>query len=171
MTREEFTVGDAGEPDADGICAIYNQAVRETFSIWSEAETTPALRRSWMMSRQANGFPVIVARSAANGAVLGYGSYGVFRDFPGFSKTVEHSVYVAPQAQRQGVGRAILTHLIDRAQTNGVSSMVGAVDSTNGASIALHRKLGFEQQGLLLGVGYKFGRKLDLVFMVRQIEI
>jgi len=51
--------------------------------------------------------------------VLGYGSFGVFRDFPGYVKTVEHSVYVAPAAQRRGVGRAILAELGDMRQGEG----------------------------------------------------
>ena len=169
--RSGFQVVDASPRDIAGICNIYNQAVRETYSIWSETETTPELRRRWMETRRADGFPVLAARSSGAGdTVLGYGSFGTFRDFPGFSKTVEHSVYVAPEAQGQGVGRALLGALINAARQRGLSAMVGAIDSTNEASLALHAKLGFEEQGRLSGVGHKFGRRLDLVFMVRQVD-
>lgn len=169
--RIEFSIVDAAARDIVGICDIYNQAVRETFSIWSETETTPELRKRWMDMRRADGFPVLAARDGGpDGTVLGYGSFGVFRDFPGFSRTVEHSVYVAPPAQGRGVGRALLGALIEAARQRGLSAMVGAIDSTNEASLALHRKLGFEEQGRLTGVGRKFGQRLDLVFMVRQVE-
>ena len=47
--------------------------------------------------------------------------------------------------------------------------MVGGVDSSNAASIRLHEQAGFEIQGQLKGVGRKFGRRLDLVFMVKQL--
>jgi phosphinothricin acetyltransferase len=166
----DIKVIDATEAHLPGIVAIYNHAVHETFSIWSEAETTLDLRTAWMAARRGAGFPVIVAIDPARpGDVLGYGSFGVFRDFPGYVKTVEHSVYVAPAAQRRGVGRAILAALIQRAKSMGLSAMVGGIDSANAASIALHEKAGFETQGNLKGVGRKFGKSLDLVFMVKAL--
>lgn len=165
-----FEIIDASEAHLPGIVAIFNHAVRETFSIWSETETTLDLRRAWLKARNSAGFPVIVAVDPAKpNEVLGYGSFGVFRDFPGYVKTVEHSVYVAPSAQRRGVGRAILEELVKRAQAKGLAAMVGGIDSANAGSIALHEQAGFEFQGNLKGVGRKFGKSLDLVFMVKAI--
>lgn len=162
---------DAEDAHLAGITAIYNQAVRETYSIWSETETTVELRRQWMRNRRASGFPVIVALDSADRArVLGYGAYGVFRDFPGYIHTVEHSVYVAPDAQRRGIGRALLGELITRARAAGLETMVGGIDSENRASLALHEALGFERQAWLKGVGTKFGKRLDLVFMVKALR-
>lgn len=170
MDRTHFEIVDAQESHLPGILSIYNQAVRETLSIWSETETTLDARRAWRASRLNAGYPVLAAIAAdAPDTVLGYASYGVFRDFPGYIGTVEHSVYVAPAAHRQGVGRALLEELIERARLAGYVVMVGGVDSTNQASIALHESLGFQNQGCLKGVGRKFGKSLDLVFMVRAI--
>jgi L-amino acid N-acyltransferase len=163
-------VVDATEAHLPGIRDIFNQAVRETFAIWSETETTLEQRRAWLATRTGAGFPVVVAIDPERpDGVLGYGSFGVFRDFPGYVKTVEHSVYVAPSAQRRGVGKAILAALIQRAKSAGLSTMVGGIDSANAASIALHEQAGFEIQGNLKGVGRKFGKSLDLVFMVRAL--
>lgn len=161
---------DAEEEHLPGIMAIFNHAVRETFSIWSETETTLEQRRSWLEARRKAGFPVLVAVDPARpDDVLGYGSFGVFRDFPGYVKTVEHSVYVAHQAQRRGLGRALLAALIEQARARGFEAMVGGIDSANAASIALHEAAGFELQGKLKGVGRKFGKRLDLAFMVKQL--
>lgn len=165
-----FKIIEASEAHLPGIVAIFNHAVRETFSIWSETETTIELRKAWLAARNGAGFPVVVAVDPARPTdVLGYGSFGVFRDFPGYVKTVEHSVYVAPSAQRRGVGRAILADLVQRARAMGLSAMVGGIDSANAASIALHEEAGFELQGKLKGVGRKFGKALDLVFMVKAL--
>lgn len=170
MDRAQFQIINADETHLPGIQAIYNQAVRETFSIWSESETTLEARRAWRESRLNAGYPVLVAVDADNSqTVLGYASYGVFRDFPGYVNTVEHSVYVDPSAHRQGIGRALLTALIERARGAGLSVMVGGVDASNDGSIALHEALGFENQGCLKGVGRKFGQSLDLVFMVKTL--
>ncbi|MEY2757621.1 MAG: L-methionine sulfoximine/L-methionine sulfone acetyltransferase [Pseudomonadota bacterium] len=161
---------DAEDAHLPGIAAIFNHAVRETFSIWSEAETTVDLRRQWMDARLAAGFPVVVAVDpAAPLDVLGYGSFGTFRDFPGYARTVEHSVYVAANMQRRGIGGMLLAELVVRARGKGMEAMVGGVDSSNAASIRLHEQAGFEIQGQLKGVGRKFGRRLDLVFMVKQL--
>ena len=166
----ELKIIDADEQHLPGIMAIFNHAVRETFSIWSETETTVDQRRVWMEARRKAGFPVLVAIDPARPLdVLGYGSFGVFRDFPGYIKTVEHSVYVSPAAQRRGVGQAILAALIEQARARGLKAMVGGIDSANAASIALHEKAGFEIQGNLKGVGRKFGKTLDLVFMVKAL--
>ena len=165
-----FDIVPAGEAHLRGIAAIYNQAVRDTFAIWSEVETTIELRRGWLQMRKAAGFPVLAAVDPTNPAdVLAYGSFGVFRDFPGYAKTVEHSVYVAPQAQRRGVGKALLAALVAEARNRGHAAMVGGIDSANAASIALHQQAGFEVQGTLKGVGRKFGKSLDLVFMVKAL--
>lgn len=170
MVRAQFQITNADESHLPGIQAIYNQAVRETFSIWSETETTLEARRLWRESRLNAGFPVLVAVSPNDPhEVLGYASYGVFRDFPGYINTVEHSVYVDPAVHRRGVGRALLTALIERARASGLAVMVGGVDASNQGSIALHESLGFENQGCLRGVGRKFGKSLDLVFMVKAL--
>lgn len=161
---------DASKRHLPGITAIFNHAVRETFSIWSESETTVELRRTWMAARRAAGFPVIVAIDPAKPEdVLGYGSFGTFRDFPGYVKTVEHSVYIAPAAQRRGIGKSVLAELVKRAKEKGLEAMVGGIDSANAGSIALHEQAGFEVQGNLKGVGRKFGKRLDLVFMVKAL--
>lgn len=170
MVQTPLAIIAAGEAHLPGIQTIFNQAVRETFSIWSEIETTLEQRRHWLHARQDAGFPVLAAVDPARpDAVLGYGSFGPFRDFPGYVKTVEHSVYVAPDAQRRGVGRAILARLIEEARARHLERMVGGVDSSNLASLALHESLGFERQGCLKGVGRKFGKSLDLVFVVKAL--
>ena len=165
-----FEIVDAADAHLPCVMSIFNHAVRETFSIWSEMETTLDQRRTWLATRNGAGFPVLVAVDPARPKeVLGYGSFGVFRDFPGYVKTVEHSVYVAPEAQRRGVGKAILAELVKRAQAKGLAAMVGGIDSANAGSIALHEQAGFEVQGNLKGVGRKFGKSLDLVFMVKAL--
>ncbi len=168
METARFKIVDADPLHMREVCDIYNQAVRETVAIWTDVETTTELRRDWLMARRAASFPVLVAIDTI-GAVLGYGSFGVFRDSPGYSQTVEHSVYVAPSAQRQGVGRALLSALIDKARVRNLETMVGGIDSSNAASIALHESFGFERQGELKRVGRKFGQRLDLVFMVKSL--
>lgn len=71
------------------------------------------------------GYPVLV--SEENGVVTGYASFGDWRNFDGFRHTVEHSVYVHPEHQGKGLGRALLSRLIDEARACGKHVMVAGL--------------------------------------------
>ncbi len=163
-----IAIRDAAADDLPAILAIYNDAVLNTTAIWNDTPADLAGRRAWFDARRAAGFPVIVA--VRGPAVLGYASFGDFRPFEGYRPTVEHSVYVAPDARGQGVGRALVEALLPRARAMGKRVMIGGLDAANAASLALHRKLGFREVGRLPGVGEKFGRRLDLVLVQRDLE-
>lgn len=159
----QIRVRDAGEDDLSGVLAIYNHAVCHSTAIWNEIEVDLENRRGWWRGRTEAGFPVLVAVEATE--VLGYGSYGPFRAFDGYRQTVEHSVYVAEAARRRGVGRALLTALIERARRQGMHVIVGGIAADNEPSLRLHAALGFQESARMPEVGQKFGRWLDLVFM------
>ncbi|UVE17250.1 GNAT family N-acetyltransferase [Pseudomonas sp. LS44] len=159
----------AGETDLPGILAIYNDAVLNSTAIWNETEVDLANRRAWLSERHAAGFPVLVARDA-QGAVLGYASYGTWRSIEGFRHTVEHSVYVRGDQRGQGLGPALMQALIERARAAKLHVMVAAIERENSTSIRLHERLGFVICGQMPQVGRKFGRWLDLTFMQLILE-
>lgn len=161
-------IRDATPADAGAIAAIYNHAVEHTTAVWNEVTVDAANRLRWMEDRQGAGFAVLVA--VEGDVIAGYGAYGAFRAFDGYRLTVEHSVYVAPDAQGRGLGRAILSALMDRAARAGFHAMIGAIESGNTGSLALHRALGFAEVGRLPQVGQKFGRWLDLTLMQKLLD-
>jgi L-amino acid N-acyltransferase YncA len=157
----------AAEADLPAILAIYNDAVLNTTAIWNETSVDIENRRAWFAARRAANFPVLVAD--IDGTVVGYGSFGDFRPFEGYRVTVEHLLYVAAGARGRGWGAALLSALIDEAKKLEKRAMVGGIDAANAPSLALHRKFGFAEVGRLPGVGTKFGRPLDLVFMQKTL--
>ena len=154
----------ATDDDMPALAAIYNDAVRHTTAIWNDAEVDADNRRQWLALRRAAGYPVLVADDGGRG-VLGYASFGDFRAFDGYRHTVEHSIYVRADARRGGVAGQLMAELIAQARARRKHVMVGAIESGNAASIALHRRLGFEEVGRMKQVGTKFGRWLDLTWM------
>ncbi|HEU6442652.1 MAG TPA: GNAT family N-acetyltransferase, partial [Microvirga sp.] len=83
---------------------------------------------------------------------------------------VEDSIYVAPSAQGQGIGRMLLSALIEECVARDFRLMVAVIgDEESKGSIALHRSLGFEPVGILKGIGYKHGRWLSTVLMQRTL--
>ena len=161
-------IRDATEADLPAILAITNQAIAETTAVWNNTPATLAARAAWMRERQGRGLPVLVATDGAE--VLGFASFGDFRPFEGYAATVEHSIYVATTAQRRGVGAALLTALVERAEALGKHVIVGGIEAGNTASIALHARAGFVETARMPEVGRKFGRWLDLVFMQKTLN-
>jgi len=114
------------------------------------------------------GFPYLVAE--VENEILGYAYAGPYRARPAYRFTVEDSVYIAPDAQRQGLGRALLDRLIVESEARGYRQMIAVIgDSAQHASIALHAALGFRMIGTFEAVGWKFGRWLDTVLMQRPL--
>jgi len=162
-------VRDAAAGDIDGIVAIYNDAVLHTTAIWNEKTVDAANRAAWLADRQRVGYPVLVAIDDG-GAVAGYASFGDWRAFDGYRHTVEHSVYVRKDCRGAGIGKTLMVALIDRARRIGKHVLVAGIDAKNAGSIEMHKKLGFEEVGLLKEVGTKFGAWLDLSFLQLTID-
>jgi GNAT superfamily N-acetyltransferase len=100
----------ATEQDIPAITAIFNEAVVNSNAIWTEKQDTEAERLAWMKARLALGYPVLVA--AEGPVVLGYGTFGDFRAFPGYRYSVEHSVYIHVDHRGRGLGRVIVDELV-----------------------------------------------------------
>jgi phosphinothricin acetyltransferase len=116
----------------------------------------------------AGGFPYLVAE--LDGEVAGYAYAGPYRARPAYRFTVEDSIYIARQAQRRGIGRALLDRLLDEAQTRGFRQMIAVIgDSAQTPSIALHTASGFRMVGTFEAVGFKFDRWLDSVLMQKAL--
>jgi phosphinothricin acetyltransferase len=159
-------IRDATEDDLPAILAIYNHVIAHATAVYTETPAPLEDRRAWLKARRAGGFPVLVADDAG---VIGFASFGDFRPWPGYAHTVEHSVHVAEAARGRGVGSTLVRRLIDEARARGKHVMIGGIDAANNASIALHRKLGFVEAGVLREVAQKFGRWLDLLFMQKML--
>lgn len=153
--------------DLPAITDIYNAFLGTTTHEWTETLHTVSERREWLEAKQAAGWPVLVSVDD-DGSVLGWATYGDFRDsqrWPGYRFTIEHSIHVAERAWRRGVGRALVAALVEHARADGKRVLIAAVDSGNQRSIDFHTGIGFREVGRLPGVGDKWGRRLDLVLL------
>jgi L-amino acid N-acyltransferase YncA len=158
----------AAAADIGAITRIYAHAVRfgtASFEIEPPDEAEMARRQRAVVDA---GYPFLVAE--AEGMVLGYAYAGPYRARPAYRWSVENSIYVAPDAQRRGVGRALLDALIAETEQRGFRQMIAVIgDAAQTPSIALHRAAGFRLVGTLEAVGFKHGRWLDTVLMQRPL--
>jgi L-amino acid N-acyltransferase len=160
-------VADATRQDLPQILAIYNDVIRNSTAVYSETEFTMPQAEAWFDGKARSGFPFIVISDSAG--VAGFGTFGEFRAWPCYQHTVEHSIHVRNDRRGQGLGRVLLTALIERAILLEKHVMIAGIDADNAVSIHLHESLRFVAVGHLHQVGFKFGRWLDLVFLERAL--
>lgn len=146
---------------ARAILDIFNEAIANSTALYDYQPRSLASMETWFATKQAGGFPVIGIEDEA-GQLVAFGSFGTFRAWPAYKYSVEHSVYVHQDHRGHGLGLQVMHALIDAARQRQVHAMIGAIDTDNQGSIALHRRLGFSRVGTLPQVGFKFGRWLDL---------
>jgi phosphinothricin acetyltransferase len=164
----DTSVRAASEADIPSITRIYAHAVRHgtasfEFDPPDEAEMTRRMR-----ALLDAGYPYLVAE--IEGVVMGYAYAGPYRTRPAYRYTVENSVYIAPDAHRRGIGRALIDRLIAESEARGYRLMIAVIgDSAQTPSIELHRAAGFRLVGTFEAVGYKFDRWLDSVLMQRPL--
>jgi phosphinothricin acetyltransferase len=159
----------AEEGDAAALAAIYGHHVLHGFGTFEEVPPPPAEMDQRRRAVVAHGLPYLVAEEADR--VLGYAYAAPFRARAAYRYTAEDSIYIAPEAIGQGVGRALLSAVLAACEAMGLRQVVAVIgDSGNAASIGLHRALGFEPAGVGKSVGYKHGRWVDIVWMQKPLN-
>ena len=164
---EGMHIRDAAETDAQAIAAIYAHHVLHGTASY-DIEPPPAeFHRDKIRSVVDAGWPFLVAEE--DGEVAGYAYATQMRPRAAYRFTAEDSIYVHPARMRRGVGRTLLSALIERSARCGFHAMIAVIGGAEPASIGLHSALGFTEAGRLRAVGFKFGRWLDSVYMQRDI--
>jgi phosphinothricin acetyltransferase len=161
-------VRESAEQDLAAIAEIYAHHVRSGLASFEEVPPTLAelqLRRSAVLD---SALPYLVAE--LDGEVAGYAYASGYRSRSAYRYTIEDSVYVADTVRGRGIGAALLAALLERCEAGPWRQMLAVIgDSGNAASIALHRRYGFELVGTFTAVGFKLGRWVDTVLMQRAL--
>lgn len=148
--------------DLPRLLEIYNDIIVNTTAVYDYEPHTIDMRRQWFETKQAQGFPVFVAE--VDGRVAGFSSMGPFRAWAAYKFSVENSIYVATEHRGKGIGKRLLSPVIESSRDMGMHTILAGIDATNEASIRLHKHFGFKEVASFKEVGWKFGRWLDLSF-------
>jgi L-amino acid N-acyltransferase len=148
--------------DLAAVREIYNYYVHTSTCTFQVEPDTAAEREAWFAGR-GPAHPVVVAEAA--GSVLGWAALSPWKERAAYARSVEASVYVHPDHQRRGLGRALLLDLIARARSLGHHVIIGGACTEHPASIALQEAVGFDRVACFREVGYKFGRWLDVAYL------
>ena len=168
MQPEAFRIRDVAAADIPAITAIYAAEVTTNVATFEEVPPSAAEMTARIEKVRGLGLPYIVAERAS--VILGYGYAGPFHARAAYRSTLEDTVYIRPDVHRQGVGRALLSEIIARAEAGGYRQMMALISHVpDSASVALHYALGFRMMGIAQAVGYKHGRWLDVAYMQRAL--
>jgi L-amino acid N-acyltransferase YncA len=102
------------------------------------------------------------------GRVLGWIACSPVSDRCVYAGVVEHSVYVHPDAQGRGVGRALLAALIASTEEAGIWTIQSGIFPENTASLRLHTSCGFRAVGVRERLGRHHGVWRDVTLLERR---
>jgi phosphinothricin acetyltransferase len=145
------------------ILEIFNEAIANSTALYDYQPRNAEWMVNWFAVKTKGSYPVIGLENDA-GELMGFATYGMFRERPAYKYTVEHSIYIATRFRGQGHGRMLLDAVVTAAVRQDYHVMVGGVDASNAASMRFHERMGFTHCGTIAQAGFKFGRWLDLAF-------
>ena len=160
----------SSDADLPAITAIYaHHVLHGTGSFETEPPSVSDMttRRADVLSK---GLPYLVIEQDGKIAGFAYGNW--FKPRPAYRYSVEDSIYMAPELQGKGLGRALLTELMARFEAVGIRKVMAIVgDSANTGSVGIHLALGFTQVGIVDSCGWKFGAWRDIVIMQKTLGL
>jgi L-amino acid N-acyltransferase YncA len=165
-----YVIRDARSTDLPDIREIYNHYVANSTVTFDEDPMTLREWRSKFTYLQKLGMPFIVAVSP-RGQILGYALVSPWKQKRAYRFTVENSIYLGAASTGKGLGRALMTELIDRSRAAGLKEIIAVVaDKGADASIRLHQSFGFTEIGRMGRVGFKFDRWLGTILMQKSLK-
>lgn len=163
----EIKIRDYQKQDCSAVLAIINDAILHSTALYDYNVRNLITQETIFEEKLQKGFPVIVAEM--NNEVIGFGYYSEFRFREAYKFTVEHSVYANKNYIGKGIGKLLLTELIERAKKQNLHTMIGVIDSENTNSIDFHKKFGFKEVGFIKESGFKFNKWLHSVIIQKML--
>ena len=157
----------ARENDAEAVGRIWNEVIRSSVFTFNSVEKSVDEIRELIAEKRRHDHPVLVAEACM---VLGFATYGQFRQGIGYARTMEHTIHLAHDARGRGTGRCLMERLEDEARLRRVNSLIAGISGENSGAIQFHAALGYARVASLPRVGRKFGRWFDLVLMQKFLD-
>lgn len=155
----EILIRDAREQDLPQIKDIYNFFIQNTVITFDDKPLELGYWQDIYQLLSKNALPFIVL--AKGEQVLGFAYVAPWRQKTSYLKIVENSIYLAAAATGKKLGSRLFLELIERCRLAGIKEIIAVIaDRGAQASIALHKKHGFLEQGHLADVAIRFGRPI-----------
>lgn len=160
--------------DLPALTDIYHHYVRTSPVTFDTEESSVEQRHEWFRHYAVTGphrLMVAVAGDDVLGEqVVGYATSSRLRPKPGYSTSVETTVYCHPGFTGRGVGSSLYGELLEALADEDLHRAYAGVALPNDASVALHERHGFRAIGTYAEVGRKFGRYWDVRWYERELS-
>ncbi len=165
--RPALIIRPATTKDAQAIANIWNAVIRDSVATFTPVEKSVADLKNMILEREelSHGFYV----AEMQGKVLGFATYGPFRAGPGYAFTMEHSVFLIPEAKAKGIGKSLMNRLEKHARNTGLHSLIAGLSAENTNAISFHTAIGYSKVANIKQAGFKFGCWHDLVLMQKLL--
>lgn len=163
-----FGVRGAASTDLAALTEIYNHYIENSNSTFVTEPISTADRKPWLDRYLGdNPYCLLVAEQA--GTVVGFASVGPYRTDQGFEQTVETAIYVSPSETGRGFGSLLYGALFGAIIDLHFHRAVAGIALPNDASVALHRKFGFEEVGVFSEYAVKWGSYISSMWMQKRL--
>jgi phosphinothricin acetyltransferase len=165
----EVVVRDATPEDLPAVAAIYTHyTLRTTITVNTEVRSPREWRQRFEDNVVNGPYDLVVAER--DGVIAGFVETQRFRPKPAYDRSVELSVYVAPDGVGHGIGNQLYGTVLARLGAQGRMHRAFAIIALpNDASTAFHERHGFVHRGTLTEAGFKFGQYLDIAYYERAL--
>ena len=161
---EQITFEPLDRQHAKGVMRIFNYYVVNSFAAYPEKKMPEEFFGSLL--EMSKGYPAYAIKLQEK--IIAFCFLRAFHPFPVFHETAEISYFIDKAYTGRGLGKTILKKLEFEGREVGISTILASISSENTSSIAFHLKNGFSECGRFPGVGKKFNKAFDMVWMVKK---
>ena len=161
------TIRKATSTDSEAILDIYAPYITDT-CISFETEVPNIEEFTERIASILDGYPCLVYE--ADDKIVGYAYGSKHHERAAYQYSADVSIYVAPEYQRRGIGKALYTSLFEALRERGIYTVYAGITLPNDKSVGLHKALGFKEVGVYHSVGYKFHKWLDVLWMGKPLR-
>lgn len=156
------------EGDVPAMNAIYNAYIVDSHVSFDTEPWSDQQRLEWFRKRVADRYPILIA--CEGDMVVGASWAGPWQPKRAYRPSVESTVVLSPLALGRGLGTVLYSKLLDQLRADGFHRAFAIIALPNDASIALHRKLGYSEIGVLDEAGFKKGRYHSTMLMQLALD-
>ena len=148
--------------DLIGITDIYNEVILNSNATFDTEIKSIEQQKKWYTDHGPQN-PIIIAEE--NRQIVGWASLSKYSTRCAYSDTAELSVYVKKEKQGKGIGKKLMENIVKEGEKVGLHAIISRITDGNKISVQLHENVGFKKIGIMKEVGFKFGKRLDVLLM------
>ena len=118
-------IREAIENDLFEILDIYNNVILNTTSVYDYNAHTIDDRKQWYEKKVQEGYPILVYEKYNK--IVGFATFGAFREWPAYKYSVEHSIYVHESYRYNGIGTALTKEIIRITNERELATLVAGI--------------------------------------------